>query len=139
MELIFCDLPQCSGPTGRFLLHSLASVAQLEGELISQRVREALAQAKARGVKLGAQPGKSPLQKWIRENGTGKACRGNREGAIRRAEPWRPIIEELLDAGMGNCQIARTLNERGETGVRGGKWNATAIRVLRQRLDATVV
>jgi hypothetical protein len=47
----------------------------------------------------------------------------------------------MLADGMGNCEIARTLNAKGETTVKGGRWTATAVRRLRQRLgldEATV-
>lgn len=136
VDLIFCDLPQCSGPTGRFLLTSMAAVAQLEGELISQRTREALAACKRRGTRLGNPDGGAALRIWTAKNGNQKAVTGNIEGAMRRAEPWRSVIEPMVAEGMGNSRIAKTLNQRGERSIRGGKFTATGIKVLRQRLAA---
>lgn len=136
VDLIFCDLPQVSGPTGRFLLTSMAAVAQLEGELISQRTREALAAAKRRGVKLGGPNGAAPLRKYIAEFGNGKAVRGNREGGIRRAEPWRTVFAELAADGLSLNAMARTLNARGERTVRGGTWTAKAVSRIQAKLAA---
>ena len=54
VDLVFCDLPHVpTGAMGRFLLTQMASVAELEAGLISERTKAALAAAKARGVKLG--------------------------------------------------------------------------------------
>jgi hypothetical protein len=47
---------------GRFLLTQMASVAELEAGLISERTKAALAAAKARGVKLGNPNGARALQ-----------------------------------------------------------------------------
>ena len=47
-------------PHGRMLATLLAGVAQFERDLISERVRSGLAAAKARGKKLGRQPGQRP-------------------------------------------------------------------------------
>jgi DNA invertase Pin-like site-specific DNA recombinase len=52
-EVLFCDLPQIEGPTGRFMLQQMASVAELEAGMISARTKAALAAAKAGGTKLG--------------------------------------------------------------------------------------
>jgi len=60
VDILFCDLPQVSGPAGRFLLTSMAGVAELEAGLISQRTRAALAAAKAKGVRLGNPQGAKP-------------------------------------------------------------------------------
>jgi DNA invertase Pin-like site-specific DNA recombinase len=52
--VVFCDLPTVpAGPLGKFFVSLLASVAELEAGLISQRTKAALAEAKKRGVKLG--------------------------------------------------------------------------------------
>lgn len=53
VEVRFCDLPQIEGPTGRFLLQSMMSVAELEAGMISARTKAALSASKARGKKLG--------------------------------------------------------------------------------------
>jgi len=47
VDLVFCDLPHVpSGAMGRFLLTQMASVAELEVGLISERTRAALAAAR---------------------------------------------------------------------------------------------
>jgi DNA invertase Pin-like site-specific DNA recombinase len=53
VDVLFCDLPKIEGPTGRFLLRQMASVAELEADMISTRTKSALQAAKARGRKLG--------------------------------------------------------------------------------------
>ena len=53
VEVLFADLPELNGAMGRFMLTTMASVAELEAGLISERTKAALNAAKARGVKLG--------------------------------------------------------------------------------------
>jgi DNA invertase Pin-like site-specific DNA recombinase len=102
-----------------FLLHILASVAQQERLLISERTRAALAAAKARGVKLGGLNAKG-IQ--IREEARG------------RAESLRPLLAEL--AGKSARAIAAELNARGAATPSGGRWLAeTVIRVQRRLED----
>jgi DNA invertase Pin-like site-specific DNA recombinase len=47
-------------PHGRMMATMLAGVAEFERELIAERVRSGLAAAKARGKRLGRQPGQRP-------------------------------------------------------------------------------
>src|SRR2546421_510866 len=42
VDVRFADLPQIEGPTGRFILQQMASVAELEAGLIGKRTKEAL-------------------------------------------------------------------------------------------------
>jgi DNA invertase Pin-like site-specific DNA recombinase len=59
VEIRFADLPAIEGATGKFLLHQMASVAELEAGMISERTKKALAAAKARGVALGGFRGRA--------------------------------------------------------------------------------
>jgi DNA invertase Pin-like site-specific DNA recombinase len=52
VEVLFADLPELNGAMGKFVLITMASVAELEAGLISERTKAALKAAKARGVKL---------------------------------------------------------------------------------------
>src|ERR1700739_3980600 len=63
VDVRFADLPQIEGPTGRFMLQQMASVAELEAGMISKRTKEALAAAKRRGKKLGGNRGVVPTAK----------------------------------------------------------------------------
>ena len=47
-------------PHGRMMATMLAGIAQFESDLLSERVKSGLAAAKARGKKLGRQPGQRP-------------------------------------------------------------------------------
>lgn len=47
-------------PHGRMMATMLAGIAQFERDLISERVKSGLAAARARGKKLGRQPGQRP-------------------------------------------------------------------------------
>jgi DNA invertase Pin-like site-specific DNA recombinase len=79
VDLVFCDLPHVPpGAMGRFLLTQMASVAELEAGLTSERTKAALAAAKARGVKLGNPNGARALR--------GKQV-SNREAVVTKA--WR--------------------------------------------------
>jgi DNA invertase Pin-like site-specific DNA recombinase len=43
VEVRFCDLPQIEGPTGKFMLQQMAAVAELQADLIRDRIRQVLA------------------------------------------------------------------------------------------------
>ena len=135
VELIFCDMPQISGPTGAFLLASMANVAELEAAMIGQRTKAALAVCKARGQRLGARPGASPLSAYLREHGNAKGVEGARKAAAARAEPWRDLFQAMLDRRLSYGGIARELAAKGEKTVRGGSWDAKAVSRMMARLE----
>lgn len=52
-----------STPAGRLLLHVLASMAEFERSLISERTRAGMAAARARGSRIGRRPAMTPEQR----------------------------------------------------------------------------
>lgn len=130
-NVVFCDLPQIpSGATGRFLLTQMASVAELERGLISERTKAALAAAKARGVKLGNPNGARALRG--KQTGNVEALSAVRANAQQRAEDLRGIVDEIRATGFSSArQIAVALNQRGILTPRGRQWHAsTASRLI---------
>jgi DNA invertase Pin-like site-specific DNA recombinase len=95
-----------STPMGKAMASIAGTFASLERDLIAQRTRDALAVAKANGVKLG------------------RPSEQSAEVQSRAAK--------LHSTGLGYVRIARQLNNEGFTTARGGQFHATtAKRVLR--------
>lgn len=59
------DAIDTSTPTGRFVANILANLAQLERELIGARTRDALAELKRQGVRLGRPPSEDPTVQQV--------------------------------------------------------------------------
>jgi DNA invertase Pin-like site-specific DNA recombinase len=110
-----------------FMLHIYAAVAEQERNKISQRTKEALAAAKARGVKLG-NPRPKPLLAAIQLQGIETV----RRQANERAQRLGAILSEY--AGQSANGTAAALNERGIPTARGGKWTAHTVINMRSRL-----
>jgi DNA invertase Pin-like site-specific DNA recombinase len=134
VEVHFADMPAVSGATGRFLLQSMASVAELEAGLISERTRAALAAAKARGVELGAPDGGAALAAWVRANGNGAGLEGKRKAADARAESWREPLATAMAEGKSYAQTARELDAAGYSTPKGGRWAPMTVRRMVKRL-----
>lgn len=126
VDVRFADLPTIEGPTGRFMLQQMASVAELEAGLISSRTKAALAAAKERGKRLGGHRGVS-LSK--QSQAAGRAAQSHR--AQQRAIDLGPLLSQLNAEGITSASgLARALTERGIPTARGSlKW--TALQVLR--------
>jgi DNA invertase Pin-like site-specific DNA recombinase len=123
VEVLFADLPELNGAMGRFVLITMASVAELEGGLISERTKAALKAAKARGVKLGRHGAEVLAPKF-------------KEEARQRAEQLKPVITELKGQGLSLAKIANELNKRKVATPRGGRWDHSSVRNVMQRLAA---
>jgi DNA invertase Pin-like site-specific DNA recombinase len=109
-----------------FMLHIYAAVAEKERSMISQRTREALAAAKARGVRLG-NPNLAVAQR--------KAA----ETAVANADAFAanvgPVIKEIRATGASLRQTAKALNTRGIPTARGGTWTAVQVTDILRRLE----
>ena len=121
VEFVAVDMPQAN----KLTVHILAAVAEHERELISQRTREALAAAKARGVKLG-----NPNIAMARAKGQLVI----KSKADKHAQNVLPIITAIRDAGVTSLRgMANALNQRGIETARGGSWHAASVGRIIQR------
>jgi DNA invertase Pin-like site-specific DNA recombinase len=109
-----------------FMLHLYAALAEKERAMISQRTRDALKAAKARGVVLG-----NPHLADVRR----RAVVSVKENANRFAQNVAPVIREIQTSGVASHRaIARTLNTRGIATARGGQWTAVQVGSILQRV-----
>src|SRR4051794_13714833 len=105
VDLVFCDVPHVPpGAMGRFLLTQMASVAELEAGLISERTKAALAAAKRRGVKLGNPNGARCLRG--KQVGNDAAVARIQAKASEHAANLKGIIEDML-RGFRACGTSR--------------------------------
>jgi len=111
----------------------MASVAELEAGLISERTKAALAAAKARGVKLGNPNGARALKG--KQEGNKQAVAAVKANAAHRAANLRAIVDDLGTQRIASVRaIAAELNERGILTPRGGAWHPTSTARLLSRL-----
>ena len=101
---------------GRFLLTQMASVAELEAGLTSERTKAALAAAKARGVKLGNPNGARALRG--KQVGNKEAVAAIKFRAQEHASNLRSIVDDVRAQGITSIRkIAEELNQRGHPGA----------------------
>jgi DNA invertase Pin-like site-specific DNA recombinase len=111
----------------KFQLHIYAALAEQEREFISIRTKGALAEAKARGVKLGG----------LRD-ATGRRNIAVQAKANERAERVAGIVIPLRAQGASLRDIAATLNKSGVATARGGNWQASQVQRVLTRLGERV-
>jgi DNA invertase Pin-like site-specific DNA recombinase len=101
-------------------------VAEHEREQSSNRTKDALAAAKARGQVLGG-------PKLAEASAKGSAA--NREKADKFASNTRPVIEQIRRSGITTFRgIAAALNARGVPTARGGTWTPVQIMAIERRV-----
>jgi DNA invertase Pin-like site-specific DNA recombinase len=132
VDVRFADLPQIEGPTGRFLLQQMVSVAELEAGMIAKRTKDALAAAKLRGTKLGG----LREGQYINDDIRAESIKTRRKKAIQRAEDIEPIIDELNAKGWVSFNaVAKELTKRQIPTPRGkSKWSAVQVMRLMEHL-----
>ncbi len=124
------DMPEANDLT----VGIMALVAEQERNATSRRTKEALAVAKARGVKLGNPNGAEALRR------AGKGTLPLRQAVARNADAHAadlaPVVADIRAAGHTSLRaIAAELNARGMLTRRGGRWHVSNVRNLLQRVD----
>lgn len=114
--LVVADMPHASD----FQLHIFAALAQEERRMISERTCLALAEAKKRGVRLGA-------------NASALAIK-HRQQAIDHAHSLASVVQPLVDEGQSYSAIARHLNTLGIPTKKGGRFYAETVKNVVRRL-----
>jgi DNA invertase Pin-like site-specific DNA recombinase len=112
-DFIACDMPQAN----RLTIHILAAVAEHEREMISQRTKAALAEAKRRGTKLG-----NPRIEGARSLALAS------HHAHRPAPEVQALMSEWRGQGKTLRAIARDLNRLNIRPARGREWYASSVR-----------
>jgi len=112
-----------------FMLHVYAALAEQEGREISNRTRNALAAAKAKGKTLGKHG------EELMAIQTAGVAAGKRK-ADEIADRLGPIVRAVQAMGFSSyAGIAQELNARGVPTPRGGQWHASSARNLLNRLE----
>lgn len=133
VDFVAVDFPTAN----RLTVHILAAVAEHEGKMISERTRNALQAAKARGIKLGA-----PCMNISAEAQEKGAIAGGLMKMILAdsfALKVLPNIIKYRKQSQNLSQIAASLNAGHIRTARGKEWTAQAVKnVLRRQPGGTV-
>jgi DNA invertase Pin-like site-specific DNA recombinase len=119
VKFVACDLPEANQLT----IHIMAAFAEHEARRISERTRDALAAAKARGVVLGA-TGPSNLKRHIRE-------RQDAAGAFNAR--LMPLLNGFVGQGLSRRAMVVQLNDLGIKAPRGGSWSLGQVQRIWMR------
>ena len=113
VDFVACDMPQAN----RLTIHILAAVAEHEREMISQRTKAALAEAKRRGTRLG--------------NPRIEEARALAAAAYRASRPAPEVLALMVEKrsqGKTLRAIANDLNRLNIRPARGREWYASSVR-----------
>ena len=123
VEFVCADMPNAN----RLTVGIMAMVAEEERRMISKRTKDALAAAKARGVKLGGDRG-ATITADIRAAG----LKARQDRAHTRAGDLFATIKDIRSSGTTSANgIARALTERGVPTASGNSvWQAKQVQRL---------
>jgi DNA invertase Pin-like site-specific DNA recombinase len=120
VRFVACDMPEANELT----IHIMAAFAEHEAKRISERTRDALAAAKARGTKLGT-AGPVNLKRNIEDR---------KLAADRFAGNLSLTIGSYRAAGLSQRRIVEELNKTGVAATRGGSWTLGQLQRIIARL-----
>lgn len=132
VDFVVVDNPHVTRAT----LPLLAAVAEEEARIVSARTKAALAEAKARGVKLGNPNGARALRG--KQVGNDAAVAAIKSKAQQCAAATYRQIESIIaeDGPTSLAAISRELNERRVRTPRGGLWYPTSVKLVLDRFKS---
>jgi DNA invertase Pin-like site-specific DNA recombinase len=119
LQFKVCTMPNAD----KFQVHIYAALAEQERDFISLRTKQALQSAKERGTKLGG----------LRDK-TNQRNIAKREQAQQFADNLKDIVTPMFETGKTLSAIAKILNQQNIPTANGGKWYASTVKNLKQRL-----
>jgi len=122
VEFVAADMPQAN----KTMIQIHAVMSEWERDAISKRTREALAAAKARGVKLGTAGSAN-----LRHVNTQRA-----DAADQHAQKVRKVVQGLQARGLSQRAIADELNALGVRTANGGAWHLPTVQRVLARIAA---
>jgi DNA invertase Pin-like site-specific DNA recombinase len=120
-DFVAADNPHANKP----MVQMMAVFAEMERDAISKRTKEALAAARARGVRLG-----NPRLAQARA----EVNAARQEAADSFAAGVLPIIKQIQKSGVSSLRgVAKALSARGVQTARGGEWTAVQVSDVLRR------
>lgn len=138
VEVLFCDLPNLPpGPTGKFMVQMMASIAELEAGMISERTRAALKAAKQRGTKLGGFRGTAASPKAREASAEARGRRAD-QTALRVMSDIDDIwAQDRCEPKPSLRELAAMLTQREIPNPSGGNtWSAMQVQRIIDRARA---
>lgn len=129
VKFVATDMPDANELT----VGIMALVAQQERQAISQRTKDALQAAKARGTKLGNPNGAAALRRA--GGGNNAAVLAVKDAADAHSESLRELVDAIQRSGKTSLgQLADELNRRAILTQRNKKWHRSTVSNLLRRL-----
>lgn len=122
VRFLACDMPEANELT----IHIMAAFAEHEAKRISERTKDALAAAKARGVRLGVN-GYANLKPVLEQR---------RAETKRFIDGLRGQFDGFRLRGLSQRVIVSELNQLGIRAQRGGVWSLVQVQRVLRRLSA---
>ena len=106
---------------GRFVIGLLGLLATLEVDVLGERTKAGMEEAKRQGIHVGSEP---------------LGYKRSKDRGLIEDEEEKKIIERIKRLRKKNLplrEIARMMNEEGHPTKRGGKWGAETVRLVLKR------
>ena len=131
VDFICCDMPTAN----RLTIHIISAIAENEALLISQRTKQALAEKKKQGVKLG-----NPQNNGLTENNIAKGRSVRIENALSNEHNRKAstLIGMMRNNGSKWSEIVSQLNQNGFRTRRNCQFDITAVKRLYARYNLVI-